>query len=72
MNGGGKLRRAPIPRVALVLNVCESTMEIVLLRALTVRMVLVRKLYAKAVGLMPTLMLCVCQLSGLNAVMTLP
>ncbi len=37
----------PIPRVSLVLNVCESTMEIVLLSALTVRMVLVRKLYAK-------------------------
>ena len=34
----------PIPRVALVLNVCESTMEIVLLRALTVRIVPVWKL----------------------------
>ena len=46
--------------------------EIVLLKALTVRIVLVRKLYASDVGLIPTLMLCELPLSGLNAVIKLP
>ena len=45
----------PIPSVALVLNVWGSTIEMELLSAFTVSIVPVWKLYARAVGLIPTL-----------------
>ena len=61
----------PIPNVAFVRNVCESTIEIELLSEFTVSMVPVWKLKAIALGLMPTLMLCVWPVSGLKAVIWL-
>src|SRR5439155_27118746 len=63
---------APIPRVALVAKVCESTIEIVLLSELTVRIVPDWKLNVIALGLIPTLIVCVWVESGLNAVIKLP
>src|SRR5207247_11001386 len=62
---------APIPRVALVAKVCESTIEIVLLSELTVRIVPVWKLNEIALGLIPTLIVCVWVEPGLTERITL-